>query len=330
MQCLPAGGVPSPAQYEGELMRAHGTGPGHGAGGAGSGVSAADGRAGLVSGSVRQGVAPPAWAAGVLARHHVTVSGAVGLPTVVLVHGYGSDQTMWQPVVDQLGGRYRVVRYDLAGCGRSGVSSYDRSPARHGTLRGHAQDLLAVCDALDLQDVTLVGHSVSATVVALAAAARPAVASGLVLVAPSARYLDDPATGYVGGFSVEDVQELLVSLRHNFLAWSAATAPMIMGNADRPELGEELTAAFGRTDPGVAAHFAQVLFTSDHRADLAGVRARTLTLQCCHDALAPPSAVGHVHAHLSASTLLRMDASGHCPHVSAPEETARAIASFVG
>ncbi|WP_340289803.1 alpha/beta fold hydrolase [Aquipuribacter hungaricus] len=278
----------------------------------------------------RTTLAPASRSVDVLVRHHVTVSGAQELPTVVLVHGFGSDQTVWQPVVQQLGSRYRVVRYDLAGAGRSDVSAYDRSIERHGTLHGHAQDLLDVCDAHGLRGATLVGHSVSATVVALAAAARPDLASGLVLVAPSARYLDDPETGYVGGFSVEDVAELLVSLRHNYLAWSAVTAPMIMGNADRPELGERLAAAFCRTDPGVAAHFAQVLFTSDHRDDLAAVRARTLTLQCRHDALAPPSAVGFVHDSVPGSTLLRMDASGHCPHVSAPAETARAIVGSTG
>lgn len=267
-------------------------------------------------------------AADVLARHHVTVTGSETLPTLVLLHGYGSDQEMWGAVLHHLGGRYRVVRYDLAGCGRADVAAYDR--ARHGTLDGHARDLLDVCDALGLQGVTLVGHSVSAMVVALAAAARPSVASGVVLVAPSARYLDDEATGYTGGFSVDDVDELLASLRHNYLAWSAHMAPMVMGNPERPELGEKLAASFSRSDPGVAAHFARVLFTSDHRDVLPVVDVPALTLQCRHDALAPPSAVRYVHEGIPGSTLLRMQASGHCPHVSAPEETARALVDFVG
>ncbi|MFC3686966.1 alpha/beta fold hydrolase [Aquipuribacter hungaricus] len=266
-------------------------------------------------------------AAAVLARHHVTVTGSQTLPTLVLLHGYGSDQEMWGPVLHHLGGRYRVVRYDLAGCGRADAA-YDRS--RHGTLDGHARDLLDVCDALGLEGVTLVGHSVSAMVVALAAAARPSVASGVVLVAPSARYLDDEATGYTGGFSVEDVDELLASLRHNYLAWSASMAPMVMGNPERPELGEKLTASFSRSDPGVAAHFARVLFTCDHRDVLPVLGVPALTLQCRHDALAPPSAVRYVHDAIPGSTLLRMQASGHCPHVSAPEETARALVDFVG
>jgi sigma-B regulation protein RsbQ len=187
--------------------------------------------------------------------------------------------------------------------------------------------VLEICRELELRDVVFVGHSVSATIGVLAAAAEPGRFDRLVLVGPSPRYLDDD--GYVGGFSRDDIDGLLDSLESNYLGWSAAMAPAIMGNPDRPALGEELTNSFCRTDPAIARHFARVTFLSDNRADLARVQAPTLVLQCRDDVIAPLEVGEFVRRELPRGELVVLDATGHCPNLSAPEETVAAIESFL-
>jgi sigma-B regulation protein RsbQ len=187
--------------------------------------------------------------------------------------------------------------------------------------------VLEICGALGLEDVIFVGHSVSAMIGMLAAAREPDRFAKLVLVGPSPRYIDDD--GYVGGFAREDIEELLESLDSNFLGWSSAMAPVIVGNPDRPELGEELTNSFCRTDPEIAKHFARVTFLSDNRADLDAVRTPALVLQCADDAIAPQPVGEYVHRRLADSRLVLMEATGHCPNLSAPAETIAAIRAFL-
>jgi sigma-B regulation protein RsbQ len=258
-------------------------------------------------------------------RHHVTVSGAADGPPMVFAHGFGCDQTMWRFVAPAFEDRYRVVLFDHVGSGRSDLSAYD--PARYATLDGYADDLLALCADLDLHDVVLVAHSVSAMVAVLASIREPRRFSRLVLVGPSPRYVDDD--GYVGGFSAEDVEEMLDSLDSNYLGWSSAMAPVIMGRPDRPELGAELTDSFCRTDPQIARQFAQVTFRSDNRDDLARVSVPTLVLQCSDDVIAPDEVGRYVAAQIPGSVLTVLAATGHCPQLSAPEETVAAIEAFL-
>ncbi|GAA4961831.1 alpha/beta hydrolase [Kineococcus glutinatus] len=257
------------------------------------------------------------------ARHAVHVAGRPDGPVVLLVHGFGSDQHAWRRMLPALGADHRVVLLDQAGAGGFDASTYDRE--RYRTLDGYAADLVTVCEELDLRDVVVVGHSVSSVIAARAAARAPERFRRIVMLAPSARYLDDRASGYDGGFSAEDVEELLASLDHNYLAWTAATAPMIMGNADRPELGEEFTESMRRLHPGTARDFARATFLSDSREVLTRVSTPALVLQCRDDALAPDTAVCEVVARLPHATLVPLRATGHCPHVSAPEETAAVI-----
>jgi sigma-B regulation protein RsbQ len=220
---------------------------------------------------------------------------------------------------------HRIVLFDHVGAGASDASAFD--PERYGSLQGYAEDVLEICRELDLADVVFVGHSVSAMIGVLAAAAEPERFGALVLVGPSPRYVDDE--GYVGGFSREDIEGLLASMDSNYLGWSSTMAPVIMGNPDRPELGEELTNSFCRTDPEIARHFAGVTFLSDNRADLGRVRTPCLVLQCAHDAIAPEAVGRYVDAHLADSRLVMLAATGHCPNVSAPQETADAIRAFL-
>lgn len=244
---------------------------------------------------------------------------------MLFAHGYGCDQNMWRHVVPAFESEYRVVLFDHVGAGGSDLTAYHRS--KYGSLDGYAEDILEICDALDLDNVVFVGHSVAAMMGVLAARRDPARFDKLVLVGPSPRYIDDG--DYRGGFSAEQIEDLLRSLESNFLGWSAQIAPLIMGNPDRPELGEELTNSFCQTDPDIAAHFAGVTFLSDNRADLADVDTPVLVLQCSADVIAPDEVGAFVHASLPNSTFHKLDAVGHCPNLSAPEETIAAIRSFL-
>jgi sigma-B regulation protein RsbQ len=258
-------------------------------------------------------------------RNNVVITGREEGPTVLLAHGFGCDQNLWRLVVPDLAERYRVVLFDHTGAGRSDLTAW--TPERHGTLDGYADDVLALCHELDLTDVVLVGHSVSAMIAVLAANREPDRFAKLVLLTPSPCYIDDE--DYRGGFSREDIDELLEALESNYLGWSAAMAPVIMGNPDRPELGEELTNSFCRTDPAIARVFARATFLSDNRADLAKVSVPTLVLDCAQDAIAPPEVGRFTHERIAGSELVTLDAIGHCPQLSAPDATAAAITAFV-
>ena len=261
----------------------------------------------------------------VATRHHVTESGVAHGRPMVFAHGFGCDQAMWRFVAPAFEDRFRVVLFDHVGAGRSDLSAYD--PARYSTLQAYADDVLELCHELDLRDVVLVGHSVSSIIAVLASIREPERFSALVLVGPSPRYVDD--AGYVGGFSHEDVEEMLGSLDSNYLGWSSAMAPAIMGRPDRPELGAELTDSFCRTDPEIARRFARVTFLSDNRDDLARVTVPTLVLQCRDDVIAPVSVGEFVAREIPGSVLTVLDATGHCPNLSAPEETVAAIEAFL-
>ncbi|MFH0178205.1 alpha/beta fold hydrolase [Streptomyces cacaoi] len=258
-------------------------------------------------------------------RNNVTVTGNPQGPTVVLAHGFGCDQNMWRLTVPALAEKYRVVMFDYVGSGRSDLSAF--SEARYSSLDGYARDVVEVCEALDLRDAVFVGHSVSAMIGVLAADLAPERIGALVMVAPSPRYIDDG--DYRGGFTAPDIDELLTSLESNYLGWSAAMAPVIMGNAERPELGEELKNSFCATDPDMARVFARTTFLSDSRDDLKSVRVPTLVLECTQDAIAPREVGAFVHQAITGSTLITLDATGHCPHLSAPEATNEAITGFL-
>ena len=261
----------------------------------------------------------------ILARNNVTVQGPQDAPPMLFAHGFGCDQHLWRHVAPAFAADHRVVLFDHVGAGGADPAAWD--PERYASLDGYATDVLEICAALDLTGVVFVGHSVSAMIGVLAAGREPDRFAKLVLVGPSPRYVDDE--GYRGGFSREDIEGLLESLDSNFLGWSSAMAPVIVGNPDRPELGQELTNSFCRTDPEIARHFARVTFLSDNRADLAGVRAPALVLQCADDVIAPAAVGEYVHAQLPGSTLVRMRATGHCPNLSAPYETIAAIRAFL-
>jgi sigma-B regulation protein RsbQ len=259
-----------------------------------------------------------------LDRNNVTIRGT-GPRTMMFAHGFGCDQAMWRDVAKAFEADFRVVLFDHVGAGGSDLSAYDSR--KYSRLEGYAEDVVEIGCALELEGAIFVGHSVSAMIGALASIEAPGMFSELVMVGPSPRYIDDE--GYVGGFSRAQVEELLEFLAENHLGWSAAMAPAIMGNADRPELGERLTNSFCATEPEIARQFAQVTFFSDNRADLPNIPARTLVLQCREDIIAPPCVGEYVHARTPRSEFVLLDATGHCPNLSAPAEVTAAIRAFV-
>jgi sigma-B regulation protein RsbQ len=260
----------------------------------------------------------------VLQRNNVQVRGH-GDRAMVFAHGFGCDQNMWRFVAPAFEPDFKIVLFDHVGAGGSDLFAYSRD--RYASLEGYADDLVEIGETLDLKNAVFVGHSVSAMIGILAASKAPDMFSQLVLVGPSPRYVNDG--DYVGGFTAAQIEELLDFLDSNHMGWSQAMAPMIMGNADRPEFGDELANSFCRTDPEIAKHFARTTFMSDNRADLGKVKTRSLILQCSDDIIAPTCVGEYVHKHLPNSELVVMRATGHCPNLSAPDETIAAIRAFV-
>jgi sigma-B regulation protein RsbQ len=232
---------------------------------------------------------------------------------------------MWRLVAPEFENEFRTVLFDHVGAGRSDLGAYDHQ--KYGSLQGYADDVVEIGGALELERAVFVGHSVSAMIGVLATLKAREMFEALVLVGPSPRYIDD--IDYPGGFSPDDVEELLASLADNHMGWSMAMAPTIMGNPDRPELGEELADSFCRTDPAIAKAFARVTFTSDNRADLPHVTARTLILQCRDDIIASEKVGEYVRDHIPGSRLVVLEATGHCPNLSAPREVVSAIREFL-
>lgn len=244
---------------------------------------------------------------------------------MLFAHGFGCDQTMWRLVAPAFEATRRTVLFDYVGHGKSELAAYDRR--RYSSLRGFAQDILDICEELALSDVTFVGHSVSAIIGLLAAIERPKLFRALVMIAPSPAYINDG--DYTGGFTRADIDGLLETLDSNYLGWASTMAPVIMGTPERPELGQELTNSFCRTDPEIAKQFAHATFLSDHRADLPRCPVPSLIVQCARDVIAPMSVGQYMHAHMPRSTLAIIETTGHCPHLSAPAPTIAAMRRFL-
>lgn len=261
----------------------------------------------------------------VLTRHNVQQRGH-GARTLVFVHGYGCDQRMWRFVAPAFEADHRVVLLDLVGAGGADPAAFD--PARHSALDGYAQDLVDVCDALELEGATLVGHSVSAMIAALASLRAPRRVGALVLVAPSPCYLNHPPD-YLGGFERRDLDELLALMDANLVGWADALAPTIMGNPDQPERTRELRDSFCSLDPTVARTFARATFYGDNRADVRAVTVPSLIMQCASDAIAPAAVGRWLHANMARSELRTLAATGHCPHMTHPAETIAVLRAYL-
>jgi sigma-B regulation protein RsbQ len=266
-------------------------------------------------------------AADVLHRNHVRVSGRADGRPLVFVHGFACDQRMWEQIAAALESEFRVVTLDLIGAGQSDVTAYD--VLRHGRVDGYATDLVEIAAALDLRDAVAIGHSFGATVGMLAHIAAPERFGALVLIGPSARYVDDPVNDYVGGLSEDEVEGLLEIIETNFTGWATAMAPTIMGNPERPQLALDLADTYRGTDPEIAARWARVTFHTDVRPVLASVSAPAVVLQSADDPIVPVQTGRWLANHLPGGAFVQLRATGHCPHLSAPEETLAEIRRFL-
>ncbi len=260
----------------------------------------------------------------VLQQHNVRQFGRPDGPALLFAHGFGCDQRMWRHVVPAFTDRYRVILFDYVGAGEATrpyrVERYDR-------LEGYAEDVNEILEALDLRQVTFIGHSVSAMIGMLAARLAPDRYARSVMVCPSPSYTIDG--DYDGGFTVADIDELLQNLDRNYLGWSQQMTPVIMGAENGADLVDELTNSFCRMDPDIASRFASVTFRSDCRSDLPRHTIPTLVIQCRDDFIAPPRVGEYVAEQLPQGQLIYLDATGHCPNLSAPEQTSQAIDQFL-
>ena len=244
---------------------------------------------------------------------------------MIFAHGFGCDQNMWRYVTPAFEDKFRIVLFDYVGAGHSDIQSYNKE--RYSNLAGYAEDVLEICEALNLKDAIFVGHSVSSMVGALAAIKKPAYFSNIIMIGPSARYINDE--GYLGGFDKKDILELLNTMENNYIGWANFLAPAIMKNPGKPELGAELTQSFCSTDPVIARQFAEVTFLSDNRRDLEKVTTPSLIMQCSDDIIAPLEVGEYLHKNIPNSSLKVLAATGHCPHMSAPEETIQVIKEYL-
>lgn len=260
----------------------------------------------------------------VLKRNNVTIKGS-GENVIFFAHGFGCDQNMWRYVAPAFEEKYMTVLFDHVGAGNSDLSAY--SFERYNQLDSYAEDIVEIARELKISNAVFVGHSVSAIMGIIAAKMSPELFSSLILVAPSPSYINDK--DYVGGFSRLEIDELLESLNNNHLGWSVTMAPVIMGNPEREGLGQELTNSFCKTDPEIAKHFARTTFLTDKRDILGDSKVPVLILQCSDDVIAPVEVGHYMHNNMDQSKLIIMKAIGHCPNLSAPEETIAAIRDFL-
>lgn len=244
---------------------------------------------------------------------------------MLFAHGFGCDQTMWRYVKPAFEDDFRVIVFDYMGAGKSDPAAYSEN--RYSTLNGYAEDVLEICEALDLQDVIFVGHSVSSMIGLLAAIKQPDHFSELILIAPSPRYINE--TGYVGGYEKSDVDQIINMIDKDYSGWANDVAPMVMKNPERPDLSDELARSFLSIKPDIARSFLIATFFSDNRKELLNLRKPSLIIQCEDDRVVPLEVGDYIHAHLEKSTLKILKASGHYPHLSHPQETIRAMKEYL-
>jgi sigma-B regulation protein RsbQ len=260
----------------------------------------------------------------ILSRNHVNLLGEGSQP-IIFSHGYGCDQNMWRFITPAFEKEYHIILFDHVGSGKSDENQYDFT--KYNSLEGYAEDVIELIEELALEKVIFVGHSVSSMIGLLSAAKRPDLFQSLVMVGPSPCYINNG--DYYGGFSEQDIDELVETLESNYLGWSSFITPVIAGNPDKPEFAEELHNSFCRMNPNIAKHFAKVTFLSDNRMDLSTVSIPTLVLQCHPDAIAPVKVGEYVYQNLQNGSYIQLDASGHCPHLTAPEQTIKAIKAYL-
>jgi sigma-B regulation protein RsbQ len=260
----------------------------------------------------------------VLRRHNVLIKGS-GNDVMLFAHGFGCDQNAWRRITSAFENTHRIILFDFIGAGRSDTSGYDKE--KYSSLSGYSDDIIQICNELEIKGAVFVGHSVSCMSGALASIKAPEIFRKLIFIGPSPCYLNDEE--YQGGFGKEDIESLFEIMEDDYIKWSSVMAPKIMGDNKTAELKDELSDSFCSYDPLIAMDFARATFLSDNRKDLCKIPVESLTLQCSEDIIAPLQVGEFIRDNTPGNRLIVLKATGHCPHMSAPEETIAAINSFL-
>jgi sigma-B regulation protein RsbQ len=260
----------------------------------------------------------------ILKRNNVQIIGE-GERTLIFAHGYGGDQNAWRFITDAFKETFKIILFDFVGCGKSDHSAFNAE--KYKTLRGFSQDVLDICEVLQVENAVYVGHSVSSMIGLLAAIERPESFKQLVFIGPSACYLTDG--DYAGGINPVELEALFEVMDNNYQGWARSMAPAVMGNADRPELGEQFADDWADYNPEVAKNFVRATFLSDNRPFLPKLKVPSLSLICEEDILASLYAVQYIRDNTPGNTLVHLNANGHCPHLSAPQEVILAIKNYI-
>jgi sigma-B regulation protein RsbQ len=260
----------------------------------------------------------------VIKRFNVSIIGA-GKPTLLFCNGFNCNQHIWNYLTPALAARHQLVLFDQMGTGNSDLRAYDST--KYASLAGYAQDVVDICQALELREVVIIGHSVGAMIALLAAVQAPQYFAKTVLIAATPHYLNEP--GYYGGFERADMLDLLAEMRGNYESWANTFATLLIGQDQPASLGYELAGYFCQADPTIAREFAHMSFLADNRADVPHLQQPTLLLQCSDDVAVPAEVGNYLLAHLPQATLITLRATGHCPHLSAPMEVLAAMRDFI-
>lgn len=262
------------------------------------------------------------------AKYNLNVEGNLSAKqTLVFAHGFGTDQTAWDAVKAAFLADYKLILYDNIGAGRSDPNAY--SPIKYNSLNSYAQDMVNIIEGLELEDVIIIAHSVSSMIAVLAAIKVPERIFRLVLIGASPSYLNDETENYTGGFTQEMLDGMYSSMTTNYYAWASGFSSLAMGNPDQPELGIQFAQTLSAIRPDIALSVAKVIFESDVRKDLAALKKETLLLHAWNDIAVPEEVANYLKEHIEGSTLNMLNATGHLPHISAPEEVIAAIKSFI-
>lgn len=261
-------------------------------------------------------------------KNNVSIEGNLNAPeTLIFAHGFGTDQNSWEKVKEAFAADYRLVLYDNIGAGKSDPNAY--SPIKYNVLQTYADDLLAIIEDLALKDVKVIAHSVSSMITVIAANKKPQLFSKLVLIGASPRYLNDESVGYIGGFTQSVLDEMYETMTTNYYAWVSGFSAAAMANPEQPQLGESFARTLGSIRPDMALSVAKVIFESDVRNELALVKIPTLLIQSDADIAVPNEVAEYLHQKIANSKLINVNATGHFPHISAPQEVIKAIKTFV-
>jgi sigma-B regulation protein RsbQ len=261
-------------------------------------------------------------------KNNVNIEGKLDAKkTLVFAHGFGTDQSAWNQVKQAFNDNYRLVLYDNVAAGKAAPEAY--SPIKYNTLQTYADDLIAIIEALEVEQVTVIAHSVSSMITLLAAIKKPQYFKKVVFIGASPRYINDETTGYIGGFTLPALASMYETMTTNYYAWVSGFSSMAMGNPDKPELGESFARTLGAIRPDIALAVTKVIFESDVRNELEKLQKPTLLIQAQNDIAVPREVAVYLNKHIVNSKLAEVDATGHLPHISAPDQVIKAVQSFL-